>query len=75
MTINPGEASRMLADIDAVVAKVKQSRGYRIGGAIMILWGVIVVVANLLCATTPSWSGRIWLGLDAIGVAALRRCC
>lgn len=70
MTINPGEASRMLADIDAVVAKVKQSRGYRTGGAMMILWGAIVVVANLFCAATPYWSGRIWLALDAIGVAA-----
>lgn len=70
MTINPGEASRMLADIDAVVAKVKQSRGYRVGGATMILWGVIVVIANLLCAATPPWAGRIWLGLDAIGIVA-----
>ncbi len=70
MTIDPGEASRMLADIDAVVAKVKQSRGYRVGGAIMILWGVIVVAANLICSAAPYWSGRVWLGLDAIGVAA-----
>jgi hypothetical protein len=70
MTIDVGEASRMLADIDAVVAKVKQSRGYRIGGAIMILWGVIVVAANLFCAATPHWSGKIWFALDAVGVTA-----
>lgn len=71
MTIDRGEASRMLADIDAVVAKVKQSRGYRVGGAIMILWGVIVVFANLLCAAAPHWSSRIWLGLDAFGFVAM----
>ena len=46
MTIDVGEASRMLADIDAVVARVKQSRGYRIGGALMILWGFIVVAVQ-----------------------------
>jgi hypothetical protein len=70
MTIDVGEASRMLADIDAVVAKVKQSRGYRIGGAIMILWGGIVVAANLFCAAAPHWAGKIWFALDALGVAA-----
>ena len=70
MTIDPGEASKMLADIDAVIQKVKQSRDYRLAGAIMILWGVIVLGANLICAATPRWSSSIWLAIDALGVAA-----
>jgi MFS family permease len=70
MTIDPGEASKALADIDAVIQKVKQSRVYGIAGAAMILWGAIVVAANVICAATPRWSGWIWLAMDALGVAA-----
>jgi hypothetical protein len=70
MTIDPGEASKALADIDAVIQKVKQSRDYRIAGAMMILWGVIVAIANLVCIAAPRWSGWIWLAMDALGVAA-----
>ena len=34
MTIGPNEAGAMLAEVDAIVAKVKQSRLYRLTGAI-----------------------------------------
>ena len=38
MTIGPNEAGAMLADVEAVVARVKQSRIYARAGAIVILW-------------------------------------
>jgi hypothetical protein len=70
MTIDKGEATAMLADVEAIIRKVKQSRDYRLAGATMILWGAIVVLANLLCTVTPHRAGLIWLIMDAIGVAA-----
>ena len=39
MTIGSDEAAAMLADVDSVVAKVKQSRIYRSAALIIMLWG------------------------------------
>ena len=41
MTVRSDEAAAMLADVDSVVAKVKQSRLYRSAALITILWGVV----------------------------------
>jgi hypothetical protein len=70
MTINPAEASAMLAEVDAVIAKVKQSWIYRQAGAIMMVWGLIVIAGNMLCALTPRWSVWIWIALNALGAVA-----
>jgi hypothetical protein len=67
MTINPSEASAMLADVEAVIGKVKQSRSYRLAGLVMILWGVIVVAGNILAALSPRWAGWSWLAADSLG--------
>ena len=70
MTINRSEASAMLADVEAIISKVKQSLVYRLAGAIMIMWGVVVAVGNILCTVAPHWSGRMWLIADGVGVVA-----
>ncbi len=70
MTISPNEAGAMLADVDAIVARVKQSRIYAQAGAILILWGAIVVAGNLFCLAAPRWSAWGWLAADALGAAA-----
>jgi hypothetical protein len=70
MTISPNEAGAMLADVDAIVAKVKQSRLYRRIGEVTILWGAIIVFGHLLGAAAPSWSPWDWRAADALGVAA-----
>ncbi|MGD0183906.1 MAG: hypothetical protein ABSC25_01500 [Roseiarcus sp.] len=70
MTISPNEAGAMLADVEAIVARVKQSRIYRQSSAILMLWGAIVVAGNLSCLAAPRWSGVGWLAADALGAAA-----
>jgi hypothetical protein len=70
MTISPNEAGAMLADVDAIVAKVKQSRLYRRIGEITILWGAIILCGHLLSAAAPRWSPWDWRAADALGVAA-----
>jgi hypothetical protein len=70
VTISPNEAGATLAEIDAIVARVKQSRIYAQAGAILILWGAIVVAGNLFSMAAPRWSPWGWLALDAFGAAA-----
>jgi len=69
MTIRSDEAARMLADVDGVVAKVKQSRLYRSAALIIILWGVVNLARETLIAVAPAWFGPRWFLIDAIGVA------
>jgi|HubBroStandDraft_6_1064221.scaffolds.fasta_scaffold988213_2 hypothetical protein len=68
MTVRSDEAAAMLADVDSVVAKVKQSRLYRSAALITILWGVVSLVRDILIALAPSWFGPRWFFIDAIGV-------
>lgn len=70
MTISPNEAGAMLADVEAIVARVKQTRLYHRTGQITILWGVIIAVGQLVCMATPRWSLWEWRLADAIGVGA-----
>ena len=44
MTISTEEASAMLADVEAVVERMKQSQIYRSAGDIFILWGALQAV-------------------------------
>ena len=68
MTIGSDQAAAMLADVDSVVAKVKQSRIYRSAALIIILWGVVNLVRDGLIALAPAWFGPRWLVIDAAGV-------
>ena len=70
MTISPNEAGAMLADIDAVIAKVKQSRIYRRTGEITMLWGAIIACGDLVSVAAPRWSAWDWRVADALGVVA-----
>src|ERR1700677_2460035 len=69
MTITSREASAMLADIDAVVARVKQSRTYRIAGDIFILWGVLQFLRQTLFYLIPRTMAAGWFWVDLVGVA------
>jgi hypothetical protein len=69
MTIRSDEAAAMLADVDSVVAKVKQSRIYRSAALIIILWGVVNLARDALIAIAPGWFGPRWFLIDAVGVA------
>jgi hypothetical protein len=69
MTIGSDEAARMLADVESVVAKVKQSRIYRSAALIIMLWGGVNILRDALIAIAPAWFGSRWFLIDAIGVA------
>jgi hypothetical protein len=70
MTISPDEAGATLADIDAVVAKVKRSLFYRRTGEITMLWGAIIACGDLVSVAAPRWSTWDWRVADALGVVA-----
>ncbi len=70
MPISPDEAGAMLADVDSVVAKVKQSQVYRSASDIMIFWGVLVAIGNLLALVAGRWTGYAWIAIDAVGAVA-----
>ena len=68
MTVRSDEAASMLADVESVVAKVKQSRVYRSSALIVILWGVVNLGRDVLIALAPGWFGPRWFLIDAIGI-------
>ena len=69
MTIRSDEAQAMLKDVESVVAKVKQSRIYRCAALIIILWGVVDLVRDLLIAVDPRQFAPWWFLIDLCGVA------
>ena len=50
MTIRSDEAAAMLADVEAVVAKLKQSRICRDAALVIVLLGVVDLVRDVLIA-------------------------
>ena len=64
------EASAALAEIETMVARVKQSRVYLMSSGILILWGAAIALANLLAFAIPHWTPLIWIGVDALSVLA-----
>ncbi len=63
------EASDQLAEIDAIVARVKQSGIYRTAGAITMMWGVLHFVRQGFFALAPVWASSYWFAIDAVGIA------
>ncbi len=70
MIIRSDEAAATLAEIDGVVAKVKQSRIYRSAALITMLWGVVNLGRGLLIALAPAAFGTRWFLADVVGVVA-----
>lgn len=70
MTMDAGEAGAILAEVDAIVARVRQSRLYRLTGALLILWGAIVVAADVIGFVRPRASIATWIVANALGALA-----
>ncbi len=68
MTISSEEASAMLADVDAVVARMKQSQIYRSAGDIFILWGVLQAVRESMFHLFPKTMAIGWFAVDFVGI-------
>jgi hypothetical protein len=69
--IDPKAAEASLADIDMVVGRLKQSAFYRGASEIIIVWGVLVSIAYLLCQWIPRQGGIIWVIEDVVGFVAI----
>ena len=66
--ISTKEASAMLADIDGVVRRVKQSRIYRRSGDIFIVWGALQFARETLFAIFPRLAVVGWFSVDLVGI-------
>jgi hypothetical protein len=69
MTLRSDEAAAMLAEVEDVVARVKQSRIYRTAALIIILWGFVDLARGLSVALWPAMFGPRWFLIDLAGVA------
>ena len=68
MTIRSDDAAAMLADVESVVSRVKQSRIYRNAALVIILWGLVDLIRDVLIAVAPRWFGPWWFLVDLFGV-------
>jgi hypothetical protein len=69
MSLSKAQADADLAAIEDVVAQVKQSRIYRVAGAIAMVWGVLQLVQYCARALAPSAFAWSWIAVDVCGVA------
>jgi hypothetical protein len=69
--IDRQRAAEALSDIDDIVRRVRQSRLYELNSQIMVLWGVLVLAANVATWLWPRYGGYIWIAIDIVGVAGL----
>jgi hypothetical protein len=68
MKLDTLEARKALADIDDIVRRVRQSQIYDLSSQIMIWWGVMVLVGNLVNWLVPRQGGTIWIAANLLGV-------
>jgi hypothetical protein len=68
--IDSREAQAALADINEMVARVRQSRIYDIASQIMIAAGVLVLLGNIASYIAPRQGTYIWIGINALNVVS-----
>ena len=71
MTIDRTEASAALADINDIVARVRQSRIYDRASLIAIACGVLVLVGNVANYSVPRYGGGIWITVNALNIVVV----
>jgi hypothetical protein len=69
MNFSKAQADADLASIADVVARVKQSRIYRVAGAIAVMWGFAQFVQYAAALAAPAEAGWSWMAVDAVAVA------
>ena len=62
------QAADALGEIEALRSATRRSLAYRLASAQLILWGVIVALADVATWAAPALAGRVWLALTACGV-------
>jgi len=69
MTIDSREAIAALNDIEAITRRVRQSNFYRVSSMMMVLWGALVAVGNVITFVAPIWARLAWIGVYVFGIA------
>lgn len=68
MSISPSDAERALGEIARVETRSQQRRGYRNGGATLMLWGVIWAVGYTATGLAPHAASKTWIVLSLLGM-------
>jgi hypothetical protein len=70
MAMTRSEAAAALSDIARTTERGQVLRGYRVGGPILMMWGLIWAAGYVAMGLLPEtrW-GVMWLVLDVLGVA------
>jgi hypothetical protein len=68
--IDSRQAQAALADINDMVARVRQSRIYDLASKILIMSGIMVGVGNLANWAWPHYGGYIWICVNVLNVAS-----
>ena len=70
MGMTRNEAAAALSDIERTTERGQVLRGYRVGGPILMLWGLIWAAGYVAMGfLAPERWGLMWLALDVVGVA------
>jgi hypothetical protein len=69
MMMDSKEAIAALGEIEAITRRVRQSNFYRISSIIMVLWGVLTALGNVITFVAPVWAKLAWAGVYVLGVA------
>jgi hypothetical protein len=69
MMIDSREASAALNEIEAITRRVRQSKFYRLSSMMMVLWGILVALGNLITFAAPFLAKLAWIGVWVLGVA------
>jgi hypothetical protein len=67
--IDSKQAAEALADIDDIVQRLRQSRLYDLASQMMIMWGVLVLTADIANWLWPHQAYYFWLAVYVLGIA------
>jgi hypothetical protein len=69
MVMDSKEAVAALSEIEAIARRVRQSTFYRISSAMLVLWGVLIALGDVITFVAPVWAKLGWAGVYVLGVA------
>lgn len=68
MTMDSKEAIAALGEIEAITRRVRQSKLYRVSSMMMVLWGVLTALGNVITFVAPVCAKLAWAGVYVLGV-------
>jgi len=69
MRMDSKEAIAALDEIEAITRQVRQSKFYRIASMMLVLWGMLTALGNIITFIAPVWAKLAWTGVYVCGIA------